>query len=911
MPQMPKKKNAGGKPSDGGLPAMGAESTARLGTVIDLEKLKYLQDFIIKSLHVDCMVLTAEGVPAVEPSGSSACRRRSANDLESCRFVKAQSINQVRENSLPCSGTCELGVRFCYIPVFQNGQIVLFWQLSEDENHYKISPDRFHLATRAVTIFSDIITGLLDDKYNLRAQLLKQNTLTGELKEALAYTVFENEIMDGIAKAPELGTGILNALSLIGEHFGLSRITVFRSLPQLGERAVTFEWKVPAMRSLSPLLEGALSETLGAYYTGSTEERFDKHGFFHTCTMEDLPHALSDLLISDHTGEVLQAAVKRNGVTVAVITFEKDALLPKWGLSRLTGLKAAAAVISSAVLQKLGFDFADRSQAMMYTIADNNGSLTYAVNALTGRILFMNLAMQNAYPEARPGDLCTKIANLDDGERCAYCPISRFKEPGERLRYEVYNSNVNKWFDLHASRFTWFDGSDACLISTTDINKKKLFELEVEKLAYYDALLDIPNRAYLMRVLQSVFDGGAETAWGSIIILDLDEFKFVNDTLGSQYGDEMLRQIVKYFNECPDLVGKVFRFGGDEFFILLQGCEMDAAITVADELLSRFNRPWRVYDVDCTCTVSLGVAGFPKSGVNPKQLIANGEYAVYDAKATGKNRYVLYDEVLCKKIERRHKIQEIMMHALKEAKFEVYYQPIYNVDKGCFTKAEALLRLHDDELGFIPPDEFIGIAEEVGLISDIGLMVVDRVCSNLCELAKKGIVLESMAINISPLQLVQENFVDSMWSIISRYQLPPTVIEFEITENVVIRSYDAVKKTMGELQRHGINFALDDFGSGYSGLNYLMMLPISCLKIDKSYINELEDSVKSRKMLSKIIELVQDFNIQVVAEGVETKFQDSILKKFNCNFIQGYLYSRPLPKAEFEQVVTKRGLPVS
>ncbi len=911
MPQQPKKKTSVSIKSPDSYAAVTApESSVRLGTVINLEKLKYLQDFIVKTLHLDCLALTAEGLPAVEPFGTAAtCRKRAATNAEACQYVKAQSLQKVRDTALPCSGVCELQVRFTYIPVFQNGQIVLFWQLTEDEGHYKISPDRFHLATRTLAIFSDIISALLDDKYGMRTQLLKQSALTAELKEALAYTVFENEVMDGIASAPELGSGILNALSLVGEHFGLSRITVFRFLPKLGERGITFEWKAASMRPLTLLLEGETAEKLGACYTELSLSQFDKYGFLYTDTLHELPEMLSRLLQDDHTGEVLQAAVRHNGVPAAMITFEKDALLPKWGASRLTGLKAAATVLSAAVLQKLGFDYARRSQDLMYTIADSSGAFTYAVDAATGRILFMNHAMQNAHPEVKLGDNCSKLSNLDEGQLCAYCPLNRFKSLEDKLHYEVYNSNINMWQELRASRFTWFDGSDACLISTMDINKKKLFELEVEKLAYYDALLDIPNRACLMRVLQSVFDSGEDAASGAILILDLDDFKFVNDTLGSQYGDEMLRRIVQYFNECPELVGKVFRFGGDEFFVLLQGYSQEEATDLADDLLVRFSRPWRVFDVECTCTVSLGIAVFPASGNNPKQIIANGEYAVYDAKAAGKNRYILYDEVLSKKIERRHKIQEIMTKALKDARFEVYYQPIYNIEKGCFTKAEALLRLYDDELGFIPPDEFIGIAEEVGLINDIGLMVVDRVCKNLCELAEKGIRLESMAINISPLQLVQENFVDSMWNIISRYNLPPTIIEFEITENVVIRSFESVKKTMTELQRYGINFALDDFGSGYSGLNYLMMLPISCLKIDKSYINELESSVKSRKMLAKIIELVQDFNMQVVAEGVENTFQDTILKQFNCNFIQGYLYSRPLPKADFESAVLRKNLP--
>ncbi len=900
---------------------------AVLPTALNAELVSGLIAFVEKNMHVDCAVLDAHG--SLIFGETSFCRKNSVKDPALCAQTRENALNLVRQTLQPHSGGCELGVRFAYIPVVAAGEIPLVFLLSEEQRKYNISPERFRLAQRVVGMVCGMFAQILCDDAQSRMQYAKQNAHIGELREALSCTVFENEVIGEIFGSSDLESAIHGALKQVGEYYSLARITVLRLACDFGEQKLLMQWCKPGYSSFEEYFEGEGGQALWQSLTTTVNWAFDKDGFLHISDLSVLPERLTALFESGGIKDVLCHQLKNELRPVAVIVFERtgaDSRPDETGYddTRLVGLKAASTVLCSAVLQKLAMDYANHAKDLMYTIADGNGSATYAVDVNTREILFMNRTMQLMNPNVKPGDLCTRLENLDDGQICAFCPIERFAAPyesaaykrmeprtlpcadngqlrNEQLRMEIYKSKSDTWYELLASRFTWFDGRLACLVSQTDINSRKVFELEIEKLAYYDAMLDIPNRVCLTKVLQKVFESPSPS--GSVIILDLDDFKYVNDTLGSHYGDELLRRIVQYFNESDELLSKVFRFGGDEFFILLQDYGLAMAQDLAQRLLSRFSRPWRVFDVDCTCTVSLGIAAFPESGKDPKEIIASGEFAIYDAKTTGKNRYVLYDEILSRKLARRHKIQEIMRRALKEGGFDVYYQPIYNIEKQGFTKAEALLRLRDEELGFIPPDEFIGIAEEIGLINDIGLIVVDRVCKTLCELAQQGIVLDSMAINISPLQLVQENFVDSMWGVISRYELPPTILEFEITENVVIRSFESVKKTMSDLQRYGIRFVLDDFGSGYSGLNYLLMLPISSLKIDKSYINQLEGSAKSRKMLSKIIELVQDFNMQVVAEGVETVRQDSILKQLNCDYIQGYLYSRPLPRADFELVL--------
>ncbi len=872
--------------------------------------------FVEKTLHISYAILDENGDALLaSPEETDAWRKGAAKDAGLARELKLEALKQVAQTGEPFGGRCDLGVTFSYIPVMENGRPVFIWRICEEERRFSINPARFRLAQRTLTLAGAITTRMLEERMHAHSQLAKQKELCAQLKEMLSYTVFENDILGSLSSADDPFAAIESALEQTGEFFSLSRISVCRIKSDVGKQEMFCEWMAPTHGSLADLCRNSCLCDL--WQTPELLNWFDRDGFFYSDTLEAVPETLKQRLAQDKTAELLQTVIKTAGRPVAIMMLERgengETDSTPWDANRLTGLKAVAALLSGFILQKLAFDVAAQAQELMHTIADGSGALTYAVDQSTRRILFMNRALKQKHPELRPGDLCARLEHLDPNQTCNFCPLGRFsgqpegQDTGqpvhEQIRYEIYKSSIDVWFELVASRFSWFDGSPACLVSLTDISSRKRFELEVEKLAYYDAMLDIPNRACLVKVLQKAFEEQSAPKDGAIIIMDLDDFKYVNDTLGSQHGDELLSQIVQYFNENESLVGKAFRFGGDEFLIFLQECAVESAIQTANELIVRFGRPWKVFEAECTCTASLGIATFPSCGNDPKTIVASAEYAVYEAKASGKNRYVLYDETLSQKNARRHRIQEILRRSLREQSFEVYYQPIYSIDKGFFTKAEALLRLKDAELGFIPPDEFISIAEEIGLIWDIGLFVVDRVCRDLCEFAQKGISLDSVAINISPVQLAQENFVDSMWNVISRYELPPTILEFEITENVVIRSFETITKTMAELQRYGIRFVLDDFGSGYSGLNYLLMLPISSLKIDKSYINQLEDSAKSRKMLSKIIELVQDFNMQVVAEGVETSFQDSILKEYNCDYIQGYLYSRPLPLGDFEALV--------
>lgn len=741
--------------------------------------------------------------------------------------------------------------------------------------------------------------GKPEEKVNISENLM-QVIENGTIKR-IEDSVFGELLIKSAGESISLKDGLYSALLMIGKRFGLMRVAVYQIVKDLGGYEFLYEWTEDGVNSAERRVttEGL---SLRAFY--NVGDGFTHKGVYFSNSRVSPLLGVEEGFEKIGVGESVQRIIKMPQGAAGVTIAEKAAGKPDWTKEEKENILNAVEVLNLIVTREMAARYASYANRMADSISNYTGSYTYVVDEQSMELLYLNENLKRYYPFVKVGDSCSKLMMRNDGQMCTSCPL-KFFEPGQKkMHVERYNSHFKMWVNMVASRMKWVDGRDACVISCIDITEKKNNELQVERLAYFDPQLDVPNRVCLMKVLENIFEETVgQQASGHALILDIDDFKRINDRLGARYGDELLKQIVDYLNLFPELVGKIFRFGGDEFFIILRGYDKEKARNFADNLLARFTQPWKVLDAECKCTASMGVVAFPQAGATARQLITNGELAVYDAKSQGKNQYVFFDEALSKKVERRTYIEGVIHKALEQESFMVYFQPIYNISRGQFTKAEALLRLWDERLGFIPPTEFIAIAEDIGLITDIDNLVIKKVCQYIKQTENKNVHLETIAINISPIQIIQEDFAKNVDKMLTQYGVPKGIIQFEITENVLIREYDIVRLNMARLSDMGISFALDDFGSGYSGINYLLKLPINCLKIDKSYIDEIESNERSRKILEKIIDLVQAFNLEVVAEGVENASQDEILKKLKCNFIQGYLYSKPLPQNEFTRVI--------
>ena len=489
---------------------------------------------------------------------------------------------------------------------------------------------------------------------------------------------------------------------------------------------------------------------------------------------------------------------------------------------------------------------------------------------------------------------------------------------------EDYKNHINKITDVYNSEYriktsngsyVWIlsrgkvlrDSEDKAIKlagSISDISNRKISEDRIKFMAFYDSLTKLPNRTLFMNKLNDQLElVYSKSAKGAVFFIDLDNFKNINDTMGHDYGDKLLVHLAKQFENLIDEKDTICRLGGDEFIILHPYVKESELEYYAKRFLDLFNKTLNIGNKQMFITASIGVALYPKDGTDTNTILKNADSAMYKAKELGKNRFILFDPQMYLKLERKTCIERILRSAIENNELSINYQPQYDAQKNEIFGFEALLRLNSKELGFISPLEFISVAEECGYITKISKWVINESCKQSVKWLNRGYKFKSMSINISSVDIQQSDFLESIKDILKSTGINPNIIELEITETVLMQSLDSSVNILEKLMDMGIRIALDDFGTGYSSLNYLGRIPISTLKIDKSFIDNITSSKKKESMINNIIQMAHSMDLKVVAEGVETKEQLSILKDRDCNYIQGYYFSKPLPESEIEKLL--------
>lgn len=441
--------------------------------------------------------------------------------------------------------------------------------------------------------------------------------------------------------------------------------------------------------------------------------------------------------------------------------------------------------------------------------------------------------------------------------------------------------------------------------SLTDITERKNIESQMRQMAYFDSLTNLPNKTFFMSRLESVIkESIAVNNKGAVIFVDLDNLKKINDTLGHDYGNQLLKIVSNVLEFSVNESNNVARIGGDEFLILLPNISnRNDVVKVCKKIIDTFKNPIELGEKNIYTSASMGISVFPEDGNDIDVLLKNADTAMYKSKTKGKNKYSFFDENMSNEISRKAQIEKCLRKALDKNEFQVYYQPQVDVKTGCIKGLEALLRWDNDEMGRVSPVEFIPVAEETGLIISIGEWVIKTVCKKSKEWNEKNFSYEKIAINVSSIQLQYEDFQNSVMKIITDTGVNPKCIEFEITESVLVKCSDEIITLMNNFRTLGIGIALDDFGTGYSSLNHLKLLPIDTLKIDKFFIDNIEIDFNDKAITEGIIKLAHSINVRVVVEGVETKEQAKLLENMVCDEIQGYYYYKPLPEEEIEKLL--------
>jgi diguanylate cyclase (GGDEF)-like protein/PAS domain S-box-containing protein len=443
-----------------------------------------------------------------------------------------------------------------------------------------------------------------------------------------------------------------------------------------------------------------------------------------------------------------------------------------------------------------------------------------------------------------------------------------------------------------------------------DITDRKLAEDEIHSLAFFDHLTDLPNRRQLMaRLDRATASSSRSKNYGALLFIDLDNFKTLNDTRGHDIGDLLLQQVAKRLTSCVREGDTVARLGGDEFVVLLEQLSPHKEEAVAqselvgEKVLASLNMPYRFDKFEHVSTPSIGVTLFVDSPTSTDDLLKRADLAMYQAKAAGRNTLRFFDPEMQAVVARRAALEIGLRDALLHEQFLLYYQPQVDV-QGQITGAEVLLRWQSPDQGLVAPAGFIAFAEESGLIIPMGQWVIRTACMQLaCWAARPEFAHLSIAVNVSVLQLKSANFVPEVLAVIEQTGTDPKRLKLELTESLILDNVEQVISKMTQLKDHGVRFSLDDFGTGYSSLSYLKRLPLYQLKIDQGFVRDILIDPNDAAIAQMVIALAKALDLAVIAEGVETREQRDFLASQGCHAYQGYLYGRPMPVAEFEELI--------
>jgi diguanylate cyclase (GGDEF)-like protein/PAS domain S-box-containing protein len=535
----------------------------------------------------------------------------------------------------------------------------------------------------------------------------------------------------------------------------------------------------------------------------------------------------------------------------------------------------------------------ETSNLGVFIAADNHFTFTNTqLNNMMGYDSLTDLSVWNIiHPEDREwvSGVITSL-EINRSKRNVFCRA--LKKDGTVLNIEILLSKINllQRLVIHGT--------------ILDISEQAKLLKENEYLAYHDHLTKLPNRRLFEKELHKQLDVSLKNEIKfTLIALDLDRFKYINDSLGHNAGDELLKLVARRINICLPTGAVLARMGGDEFSIILPSISSEQdAVTLAKMILSQLHRPFLYNGTEINITMSIGIALFPNHGEDISNLTQNTDIALTHAKKNGKNSYYIFTPNLNYETVNTFTIENDLRRAIRNKEFEVYFQPRVTCD-GEIKSAEALIRWNHPEKGIIDPSEFLPIAEEAGLTTNIGKMVKKSVIKLIGRLKQQGIDFVPISINLSSNRLIQTDLVQSVKNLLQEWNVSSNYIEFEITEESLIQNEVKVQKVLEELNELGIRIALDDFGTGYSSLSYLTKYKhlLSTIKIDKSFFSSFYK--EDRDIVSMIIQLVHLLKLNVVAEGIEKQEQLLFLKQEQCDEVQGYLFSKPVHLREFIELL--------
>ncbi|MES2354782.1 MAG: EAL domain-containing protein [Pseudomonadota bacterium] len=660
--------------------------------------------------------------------------------------------------------------------------------------------------------------------------------------------------------------------------------------------AFTVEWLTTLSDTLNRLRQGRIAAILlDPFLTDSQGiETFEK-------LVTAVPHIPIVILIGAGYGEIAKHALQRGAQDYLEKNHIGSYLLPR----------AVRNVIVRREIETALFLERERAQITLNSIGDAVISVD-----MIGNIAFLNQVAEKTtgwtHAEAigRPLDEIFRIID-EDTHAPAIAPLALAIRENAPVSLQVNGvlirrDGMESAIEASAAPIHDLEGTIAGgVMIYRDITESRLLKRKMAHLAHHDVLTNLPNRLLLKdRITQAIAMAHRRNRRLAILFLDLDRFKYINDSLGHTVGDELLQQVAERLSAAVRESDTVSRQGGDEFVILLPDVEhVDDAAVRSEGIINRIATPYKIGERDLYITASIGISVYPDNGSDAETLIKYADTAMYCAKSGGRNNYQFFVQDMDDQNVARQSFESSLRQALDKEQFILQYQPKVILKTGEIIGAEALIRWQHPQWGLVPPDSFIPIAEEIGLIVSIGQWVLRHACRQLRTWRDAGGHPICVSVNVSASEFRGQHFLADVRAILAETRIEPHCLELELTESVLMESVESTDVVLRELKSMGVRLAIDDFGTGYSSLSYLSQFPIDVLKIDQSFVREIAVHPGNATIISAVVGMGKGFEHQVIAEGVETQEQAEFLQSRDCAQGQGYYFSRPVNANEFAQLL--------
>lgn len=854
-----------------------------LRELIDEKRLQHLQNEFCKVTGVMAVCVDKEGRAITEPYIDKSLIRPDGEDpiLGEYRKKAAQALDRVQEGSLEEQVVEELpdGGHVAAVAVSVENQIILYWQVYDLK---KLDAISFY---QILDLLRDTSADIYRDRmscFSAEAESRRSRYAEEEMSRNLHTIEATTEIVQLLDSDEQIELTMSRWLKILAQHIQVDSAEIFQLQADTDTMNVVCEWLAPGLISYFDKTSG-----------------IPEKSFLHT----EKPLVVSTDSVGKPDSEEIEKIGMKAVMIFPILKQESGNMVLSlnhrrqghvWSMAEIKFTSDAVKILQSILTRRIQKNSLAGSYAALEEILDNVGCAIYVTDQNTGRMLFANQILKNTFAK-----------ELMDHNFDALLQSSIHKDKTRTVSV-VYHAEKETWYDLLCKEIAWVDGKKANLYSLYDITDKKLYQRRIEQQAYTDFLTGLYNRMCCERDLARQIDQAKKIGGkGALLYLDLDDFKHINDGLGHQYGDVLLKSISHALKRINGIENTCYRMGGDEFVIIIPPDSYPRFGNIVEDIKKIFSKPWFLKDADYYCTMSMGIVTFPDAGDSVTDLIKKADIAMYEAKKTGKNRVETYregnDSVSGRRLDMEKNMRDATVEGYRE--FEVYYQPIIDIQgsKDVCAGAEALIRWNSAKLGFISPAEFIPLAEYLGLINPIGNYVLTEACTRCKHWNDIGYTDYKVNVNLSVVQLLQPDIVETVEKALADTGLSPKNLTLEVTESLAINDMDRMKEILNRIKALGVSLALDDFGTGYSSLNHIREIPLDVIKVDQSFVSDLTEDSYSQSFIKMVAELAGAIGVSICIEGIETREQYKVLEGMKVRLVQGYYFDRPMTRKDFDK----------